>query len=312
MKGSFLVRTRVIALVVVIFCCVLVARLFFVQVMRGEEFASDADRQYVKPSGVFKRGTIFFKEKDGNLVSAAALKEEYIIAINPSLIKDKETVFASLSLIIPIEKNAFFAKASLINDPYEALYKTIDQSKADAIKAQKLEGVIIQKDNIRFYPAKKEAAHVIGIVAKSSNDGDKLLGRYGIEKYYEDVLGRDQQSLYVNFFAEVFANIKNSFWGKGDSPWGDVVLSIDPAVQEFTESKLRGLQEKWQIDSGSIVVIDPNTGKIVSMASWPNFDPGNFSKEKQMSVFVNPVVEGVFEMGSIVKPITLAAGLDVG
>ena len=90
------------------------------------------------------------------------------------------------------------------------------------------------------------------------------------------------------------------------------MLTIDPEVQLFTEETIQKTIKDWNAKGSGVLIIDPKTGKVLSLASLPTFDPNSFSLEKNFSVFSNPLIESVFEMGSIVKPLTLAAGIDAG
>jgi len=94
----------------------------------------------------------------------------------------------------------------------------------------------------------------------------------------------------------------------GDS----LVLTIDQNVQFMAEKELKGVAEKWQAESGTAIVMDPKTGKILAMASLPDFDPNEYSKVEKTEAFMNPAVQDVYEPGSVMKPITMAAGLDTG
>lgn len=118
--------------------------------------------------------------------------------------------------------------------------------------------------------------------------------------------------MYVNFFAEIFSTVNKAI-GSGESDLeGDVILTIEPTVQSYFEKVLEDTKTKY---SGSIVagvVMNPKNGEILAMASNPSFNPNSFGKEDSLSVFVNPIVERVYEMGSIVKPLTMAAGIDSG
>jgi cell division protein FtsI/penicillin-binding protein 2 len=138
--------------------------------------------------------------------------------------------------------------------------------------------------------------------------GNEFAGRYGLEKFYEDTLVR-KQDVYVNFFAQIFANVKNSVNGKNE---GDLVTSIEPNVQSFFESELKNTNEKYSSEYTAGIIINPKNGEIISMAVYPSYDLNNTKNVKDSKVFNNPLVENVYEMGSIIKPLTVSAGLDAG
>jgi stage V sporulation protein D (sporulation-specific penicillin-binding protein) len=83
-------------------------------------------------------------------------------------------------------------------------------------------------------------------------------------------------------------------------------------VQVFAEKSLQNLHSKWNPDSAGIIIIDPNTGAIYAMAATPDFNPNEFNKIKTGFSFSNPLIEGVIEMGSVIKPLVMAAGIDAG
>ncbi len=295
---------------VFLFAILLIVNLFIVQVIDGKTYSDKADRQYVV-SGVstFDRGTIFFTEKDGNTPSSARLKSGFTVAINPKILKNGVEAFKSLSEIIEIDSDSFFIKASKKDDPYEEIARRVSEKDKEKIEALKISGVIVSKERWRFYPAGTTASHVLGFVGYRGNE---LAGRYGLERYYNDILSRDDNTLYVNFFAEIFTNIRESLLGDGVNREGDIFTSIEPSVQGMLEDGINGIKEKWNAGSVGGIILDPTDGKIYALASAPNFDPNVFNKVKDPSVFVNPIVEDVFEMGSIIKPLTMAAGIDAG
>lgn len=313
MKSNFsdtlLSRIWLLYIVVFLFAGILIARLFFIQIIHGDEYSEKADRQYVASSAsIFDRGSIFFTEKDGKRVSAATLKSGFTIAINPKRIVDAGSVFADLSKLLPLESDDFFIKASKRNDPYEEIARRVDEDTALKIKDLGISGVVVTKDRWRFYPADTTAAHVLGFVGYK---GNKLVGRYGLERYYEDVLERGDESLYVNFFAEVFSNISDSLFN-GAKREGDVVTSIEQKVQGVLEDKLLELMDTWGSKAAGGVIINPKNGEIYAMSSVPAFNPNSFNKVSDPLLFSNPIVENVYEMGSIIKPITVASGIDAG
>ena len=293
-----------------IFALLIVWKLFVIQIVQGQEYSAQANRQYVaRAGGVFDRGSIFFTERGGKRLSAATLKSGYIIAINPTTLGDIEKTYNDLSSVIKLEEEEFFSKANKKSDPYEEIAKKITKKDADRINALELKGVLVIKDQWRFYPAESMAAHTLGFVGYK---GDELSGRYGLERFYEDVLSRNDISLYTNFFTEVFSNISSTLLSATNTRKGDIATSIEPAVQGFLENRLAEVIKDFNAKAGGGVVIDPKSGEIFAMASFPTFNPNTFNKENDQKVFGNAIVESVYEMGSIIKPLTVAAGLDAG
>lgn len=307
MKSDFSRRKRFVALLPIFLGTLILARLYFIQIVRGEEFTERAERQYATSAeGLFDRGSIFFTARDKSRISAASLASGFILAINPSELRDSRQIFRSLSAVLPLDEADFFAKAEKRGDPYEELARRISQTDADAIKALRLHGVSLYKERWRSYPGGGLAAHLLGFVGWS---GDGRSGRYGLEQYYDDILRRGSESVYRNFFGEVFLGVTRVIGEKGRGG-GDVVTSIEPSVSQILEDTLTETQERFFARAAGGIVMDPKTGRTFALSLIPSFNPNEFGKETDVTVFGNFMTEGVFEMGSIMKPITLAAGLD--
>ena len=299
---------RLISILIIFGALVFIGKLYILQVLRHNEYVSIATKQYQKPGGFFDRGSIYFEDKDNNKISAATVKSVYILAINPKLIVDKVDAYNKISAIFPLDKTSFLAHASKPNDTYEEIAKLVPTDVGDKIKALNITGVILADQNTRFYPGGSEASHVLGLVAYKGND---FSGRYGLEAQYDSVLERTSESLYANFFVEIFSNIKSGITS-GNNSEGDIVTTIEPNVQSAFENTLKKVQDQWHSDETSGLIMDPKTGEILAMASFPNFDPNNFSQVSSVSVFTNPLVQRVREMGSIMKAVTMASGIDAG
>lgn len=301
-------RIRLISIVIIFVASVIVLRLYFIQIVHGNSFAVDAERQYINQNTFdYDRGDIYLETSKGERVLGAVSRSGFTIAINPKVIKDPESVYNNLSQIIPIEKEDFLIKANKKNDEYEEIIKRINLETAEKIKKLNIYGVTIETDKWRFYPGGPLASQTIGFVAWKENE---LAGRYGLERYYEDNLKKDPRRAYNNFFAEFFSNVKDTL---SDSPKqsGNIVATIEPSVQLFIENELKSIRDTWSSDSAGAIVIDPNNGEIIAIAYNPTFDPNQF-KESDIKYFNNPMVEGVYEMGSIIKPLSIAAGIDSG
>lgn len=317
MNSNSATRIRLILGAVILAGAVLVIKLYFVQIVHGDMYTAKADRQYVKPNTViFDRGTIYFQTKDGTEVSAATVKDGFTLALNPKDIKDVPATYDMLarldrekSLNLNLDRTSFIEKASKKDDPYEEVKKRLDRETGLAIAGQNIPGVNVYKDTWRTYPASSTAAQTIGIVGYGADN--VVAGRYGLESYYENTLRRTADSANINFFAELFADIKKTVFHDG-SLEGDVITSIEPSAQNYLEKVLADTEVKWHSDSLGGIIMDPNTGAIYAMASYPSFNPNNVSGVKDAKVFSNPLVENNYEMGSIMKPLTMAAGLDSG
>jgi cell division protein FtsI/penicillin-binding protein 2 len=127
MKFNYINRIRFLTFCVLAFSLLLISRLYFLQVVHGDTYSNRADRQYSSTAQkIFDRGSIFFTNKDGSLVSAATLKSGFIIAVNTEILKNPEEVWQKINEIMPIEKEEFMAKATKPKDRYEEVAIHVD------------------------------------------------------------------------------------------------------------------------------------------------------------------------------------------
>ena len=303
-------RAQLLSLVWILFALVIILRAGYIQIIKHSYYTDLGDKQYVSRVNTgFDRGSILFSHYKGEPIPAGVLISLYRVAIDPTVIKDKEDVYKKLSERITLDKSSFMEKASKLNDPYEEIAKDIKEEDVNYLKFFKLKGVIFIKDNKRFYPQDTIGAKILGFVG---NNGSTVRGQYGIEKYYNDVLSRGDSGRSVNFFAELFANIEQESVSNNDKQEGDIILTIDGEAERVLHNVLMETKIKWKSDTIAGIIMDPNTGRIIAIDGLPSFNPNNFSDTKDLSAFGNQMVSGVYEMGSIIKPLTVAAGLDYG
>jgi len=313
MRAQFRSRVRIILALVVLSALLIFIRLYFVQIVDGDKYSQKADRQFASGgSGLFDRGSIYFTRKDGTLISAATLVSGFLVAINPQALSDPEAAYAALSAATSsalMSHDAFLAAAAKKGQVYIEVAHHLSNEDGQMLAEQDISGVQVLRERWRYYPGAALAAQSIGIVSYGS--GDALSGQTGLEEVYDGTLTRSGDSLYKNFFAELFSNVGNLLVNAKDAREGDVVTTIEPEVQTRLENDLAKVTMLHSSKESGGIIMDPSTGAIIALASYPSYD-GNNRKDVAPSLLGNPLVEHVHEFGSIMKPLTMAAGLDAG
>lgn len=303
-------RIRIIVYVAAIVAVCILGRVMYLQSFKHAYYTSLAEKQYVSTTQtVFDRGSVLLSHRHGDLVPLAELATKYRIAIDPTVLTKPEEVYAILSTYIPLTKEEFLAKANKKQDPYEEIAKDIPEDVVSLLKAKRIKGLSFVKDSKRSYPQDDIGAKVIGFVG---NDGNRVRGQYGIERYYDDILSRDGVGHSVNFFAELFTDIQKTIITKQQEEGGDIVLTLDAEVQRALHTTLTETRKEWNSETVGGIVMDPSTGAIIAMDALPSFNPNAFAQVVDQRFFGNQLVSGVYEMGSIIKPITMASALDAG
>lgn len=288
--------------------CVVLLRVGWLQIVRGAEYREQASRQHAT-SEIFEanRGEILAHEKEA-LVPVATTKEGWLMHINPKLIENPAELYKNLSRVASttLSRDIFIERASKADDPYEIIEHRVSPSIKRIIEAAHLPGIAFSPERWRFYPAADFASQVIGFVGA---DGT---GQYGLERFYnEDLLGRDGI-----FVGEKTSGKKLLWFGNARltpaKHGASIVLTLDTGVQTHLESVLKKIQEEYSASSAGGIIINPKTGQVIAMASVPSFDPNIYAGVKDIAVFKNPLVEDLFEMGSVIKPLTIAAAIDAG
>lgn len=309
MRQAFRLKLRIFSGLVLLVALLIIVRLYFLQIVNADEYLMRAERQYENREDVFDRGSIYFTRKDGTLISAAAVASGFRIALDARVLEDAETAYTALSAHLPLDEQEFYQYATEKEDPYEILASRVSQETGEAIANLKIPGIIVEHERWRTYPAGTKAAPTIGFVAY--DDENQITGRYGLERYYEETLVRRETGLFGNFFAELFANLESVAGDARHAKEGDLITTIEPMVQEKLGQVLAEVTRAYGSSLTGGIIMDPATGEIIALDTNPTFDPNDF-RSSDPNRFGNPLVEHVYEFGSIMKALTVATGLDAG
>ena len=291
------VRLTVLVGLVSLLYGALVFKLYDVQVQNGEAYKAQAFSQHVL-AGLLDpvRGNIYFTDRSGNSIPAAISKEYPTIYVNPKEVgDDKPRVVEILNALGVMEEDEIESILAKKNDLYESIVKRATDEQVSMVTESNIKAVDVDYKRSRLYPLATIASHILGFVSADENVG----GAYGIESEYQDRL-RGQTG--VSSGDKVVSRAET---GK------DLDLTIDLNIQREAEKILGNLVEKYKAEQGLVIVQNPKTGAILTMAATPNFDPNTYN-EFSISTFLNPNVESVYEPGSIFKMITMASALDAG
>lgn len=276
-SGNLSLRINLVFFLIIIFSAAIIGKLFFIQIISNEFWQALAQgQQKFFASFQEKRGEIFFQ----NGKPLAINRNFAIIYALPNEIEKPEETAEVLSLILNLNKDSILEKLKK-DSLYELLKNKLAEEEISNLKKINLPGIYLGVERGRYYPLESLASQVIGFLGGDDH------GQYGLEGYYDDIMQ-----------------------GKENS---DLILTLDYSLQFQAEKLLSMAKESLDIEEGQIIVINPNSGKILALASFPNFNPNQYekyAKENNFEIFQNPAIQKTFEPGSIFKPITMAAALD--
>ncbi|OHA12137.1 MAG: hypothetical protein A3H69_01180 [Candidatus Sungbacteria bacterium RIFCSPLOWO2_02_FULL_47_9] len=303
-------RFRLVFGLFLLLAVIILTRIFYISVIKHDDYSAIADRQHrlreVLPA---RRGSIFFQDRFGNEKIAAFSSDTYDLSVSPKSIKDPLDVAHKLAVLFNKIPADYLPKLQKPDDPFEIVEKNVSVEMADAIDEAKIPTLSFLPSTQRIYPGRRLGASVLGFIGYKDND---VTGLYGIEKKFQKEMtgtsglfegDKDASGFWVALGQR---NVQNAVNGS------DLVLTVDYNIQERLAAELSKVKEKWGADSGLAVVIEPKTGKILALATDPDFDPNEYFKEKNYQVFKNPAVESTYELGSVMKPVTMAAGMYTG
>ena len=275
----------------------LIFNIYNLQIQKGQYYSARAQSQY-QLAGFLEphRGAVYLTDKNNNLIPAAINKSYSVIFAVPKEIKDLDRAIENLAPILNIEQEELRKKLSKGN-LYELLLKRAADEQVKKVNEAQIKGIYVDEQDWRYYPFNNLAAQVLGFVGFSDSE-NKAEGKYGAEKYFNDLLSGQPGAIKGK---EIVKPVQGS----------DIVLTIDRDIQTEAENILKKLIEEKRATGGTVIVQEPKTGKIIALANGPDFDPNSYSKY-DLGNFINPVVQSVYEPGSVFKVITMAAGLDSG
>lgn len=310
------VKIRVLSIVFALMFVGLIVRLFYWQVVKGEDLSQQARGQYNSSEvNNAPRGNILANDESFLVLRTNVWT---VFANTKETKEDARTISQKLAPFFVDDvgnKEELLAESQRIEtvlskkSSYISIKTRVPTETKKNIEALKISGIGFDVNESRFYPEASSAAQILGFVGK--DDVGNNVGYFGLEGYYNLPLSgksgftkRQKDAKGSPILIDRTTNI-SAISGV------DLITNIDKRVQMVVEGHLKDAVEKYGAIGGSVTVMDPKTGNIMAMASYPSFDPQSYW-EYGDKVFRNPVVSDSFEPGSILKVVVMAAGLDSG
>ncbi|WP_296246745.1 penicillin-binding protein 2 [Pseudomonas sp. UBA4194] len=330
-KDARTVRSRVVvgAAAILVLICVLIARLYFLQVIQYDYHStlSENNRVHVQPIPP-TRGLIY----DRNGVVVADNRPSFSLSMTRERSGDWQQVLSTIVEVLELtdeDRQLFERRMKQGRRPFEPvpiLFELNEEQIARiAVNQFRLPGVEVVAQLVRHYPQGAHFAHSVGYVGRINEkelktldpvdySGTHHIGKTGIERFYEAELHGTvgYEEVETNARGRVLRVLKRT----DPKPGKDIVLSLDIKLQEAAEAALAGRR-------GAIVAMDPNTGEVLAMVSQPSFDPNLFVTGIGFQAYAdlrdsidrplfNRVLRGLYPPGSTIKPAVAIAGLDSG
>ena len=305
---GFEARIYFLFFIILLSAGLIIFRLYKLQILSRGYYLSLAQGQHsIFADLIPKRGEIFLKDKN-EFYSVAVNKETKMAFAVPKEIENPEEAAWRIAKALNLDENEIKSKLSKSDDIYEVLKHRLTDEEITIIEGLNLKGVYLSDDIFRYYPAGELAAQVLGFVGWK---GESLGGRYGIENYFDKELSGQEGTLFQyrdNAGRWIPTGVKELTPAQNGQ---DLVLTVDRIIQYAAEKVLKGAIAKFGADRGTVIVMDPPTGRILAMANYPGFDPNNYQKE-DLESFRNIAVSDSYECGSVFKTFTLASAIDDG
>jgi cell division protein FtsI (penicillin-binding protein 3) len=276
------------------------ARLVYLQVYRHADLAARAERQQLRTIAASgKRGEIL--DRDGHVL-AYSVDADSIYAVPTEIadpVKAANALCGALGDCTYADRQAL---ADRIRRGRAFVYvrRQVTPDQARRVAALELEGVGFMKENRRFYPNKDLAAHLLGYVGLDNN------GLAGVEATYDNLIKGHAGTVLIQTDAKrhAFSRVE-----RPSTTGAALELTIDQYLQHIAERELRAGVEFAGAEGGSAIVMDPASGEILALASYPTFNPNayrNFREEARR----NRAIQDLYEPGSTFKIVTASAALE--
>lgn len=307
-------RLSILFVLFLVFIIILIVKLAYWQIWQHDKYLQLVDKKF-KNSEVItaKRGDIYLQDykDDSKLSSLATNRQYYLLYANTTEIKRPEKILEQITPLLkiedPVEKEAIDRRLKKENDIYEPLKRRLTEEDKKKVEELKLPGLYFQAENLRYYPEKNIGSHLIGFVGYTDSG---YQGIYGLEEYFQNELrGKDGNRTFNS-------DPRGSLIATSDRTWqpaedgASIVLTIDRSLEYFACSMLEKYTIKVGASRGSVIILDPNSGAVMAMCDYPDFDPNEYNKVTGPDVYNNPAVSEAYEPGSVFKALTMAMALD--
>lgn len=300
-------RFNVLKYVVLISLAIILVRLFFIQIIEHNSWVAKADEQHTLLETITaRRGEIYMMDK-GEPTAVVLNQTTYQIVIDPTVTKKED---AAEVLKTYAEKYQIVDLDEIYNTEglrYSIIAKNIPRETAEKIAESGIPAIWLKKTNQRVYPEGELASGLLGFVNAEGK------GQYGVEGSLNTLLaGKDGLLKTTADVNKVALSIGNDNVKIPAEDGKNVVLSVDRGLEKGIEELAAAAIDRTVANNASVLVMDPNSSKVLAMANFPNYDPNNYTSVEDASLFVNYTLEVPYEPASICKTFTYSAAINEG